>query len=111
MRNHFSALSSSLSGCNFFTKESQPQTFRNDSLGFFPNHNSYGVVSTDFDGALFKVNAAVSRAYPQNDSGRSVRDIIDRTISNRVRLRRSDTPLRRGVTGGMSCETIPHFLR
>ncbi|EMS51384.1 hypothetical protein TRIUR3_19052 [Triticum urartu] len=28
---------------------------RNDSLGFFPNHNSYGVVSTDFDGALFKV--------------------------------------------------------
>ena len=41
---------------------SQPQTFRNDSLGFLLNHNSYGVVSTDFDGALFKVNAAVSNA-------------------------------------------------
>ena len=37
-----------------------------------PNHNSYGVVSTDLDGALFKVNVAVSRAYPQNDSGKSV---------------------------------------
>ena len=39
-----------------------PQTLRNDSLGFLPNHNSYGVVSTDLDGALFKVNAAVSNA-------------------------------------------------
>ena len=37
----------------------------------------------DFDGALFKVNVAVSRAYPQNDSGKSVRDIIDRTISSK----------------------------
>ena len=53
----------------------------NDSLGFFPNHNSYGVVSTDLDGALFKVNVAVSIAYPQNDSGRSVRDIIDLPLS------------------------------
>ena len=35
---------------------------------------------TDFDGALFNVNAAVSKAYPQKDSGKSVRDIIDRTI-------------------------------
>ena len=38
------------------------------------------------------MNAAVSNAYPQNDSGKSVRDIIDRTIYNKVRLRRSDTP-------------------
>ena len=43
---------------------------------------------------------------PQNDSGKSVRDIIDRTISSKVRLRRSDTPLRCGVPGGVSCETI-----
>ena len=40
----------------------QPQTLRNDSLGLLPNHGSYGVVSTDLDGALFNVNAAVSNA-------------------------------------------------
>ena len=56
------------------------------------------------DGALLNVNAAVSRAYPQNDSGKLVRDIIDRTISSKVRLRRSDTPLHCGVSGGVSCE-------
>ena len=44
---------------------------------------------------------------PQNDSGKSIRDIIDRTISNKVRLRRPETPLRCGVPGGVSCETIP----
>ena len=32
------------------------------------------------DSALFNVNVAVSNALPQNDSGKSVRDIIDRTI-------------------------------
>ena len=62
----------------------------------------------DFDGALFNVNAAVSRAYPQNDSGKSVRDMIDGTKSNRVRLRRSDTPLCCGVPGGVSSKTISH---
>ena len=85
---------------------SQPQILRNDSLGFLPNHSSYGVVSTDLDGALFNVNAAVSNAQPQNDSGKSVRDIIDHTICNKVWLQRSDTPLHYGVPGGMSCETI-----
>ena len=75
-----------------------------------PNHSSYSVVSTDFDGALFNMNAAVSRAYPQNNSSKSVRDIIDRTISYKVWLRRSDTPLRYGVPGGMSCENIPLVL-
>ena len=39
---------------------SQPQTLRNDILGFLPNHSSYGVVSTDLDGALFNLNVAVS---------------------------------------------------
>ena len=38
-------------------------------------------------------------------------DIIDRTISNKVRLRRLDTPLRCGVPGGVSCETIPHCFK
>ena len=65
----------------------------------------------DLDGALFNVNATVSKAQPQNDSGKSVRDIIDRTISSKVRLRRSDTPLRCGVPGGVSCETIPHCFK
>ena len=40
--------------------------------------------------------------------GLSIRYIIDRTISNKVWLQRSDTPLRCGVPGGVSCETIPH---
>ena len=46
----------------------------------------------------------------QNDSGKSVRYIIDRTISNKARPRHSDTPLRYGVPGGMSCENIPLVL-
>ena len=32
------------------------------NLGFLPNHSSYDVVSTDLDGALFNMNAAVSNA-------------------------------------------------
>jgi hypothetical protein len=44
------------------TRKHRHSIFCNGSLGFFPNHNSYGVVSTDLDGALFKVNAAVSNA-------------------------------------------------
>ena len=65
----------------------------------------------DFDGALFNVNAAFSNALPQNNSGKSVRDIIDRTICNKVWLRHSDTPLRYGVLGGVSCETISHCFK
>jgi hypothetical protein len=59
---HFSALVSSLLGYNFFTYASQPQTLSNDNLGFFPCHSSYGVVSTDLDDALLRMNAAVSNA-------------------------------------------------
>ena len=40
----------------------------------------------DLDGALFNVNVAVSNEQPQNYSGKSVRDIIDSTIYNKVRL-------------------------
>ena len=60
----------------------------------------------DLDGALFNVNAGVSNAYHQTDSSKSVRDIIDRTISNKVRLRCLDTPSHYGVPGCISCETI-----
>ena len=28
-------------------------------MGFIPNHNSYGVSSTDYDGALFSVKAVL----------------------------------------------------
>ena len=62
MKAHFSDLGLSLSGWNFFTYAFQPQTLRNDSLGFLLNHSSYGVISTDLDGALFNVNVAVSNA-------------------------------------------------
>ena len=37
-------------------------TLRNNSLDFLPNHSSYGVISTDLDGALFNVNVVVSNA-------------------------------------------------
>ena len=46
----------------FFILASQLQNLRNDSLGLLLNHSSYGVVSTDLDGALFNVNVAVSNA-------------------------------------------------
>ena len=45
-----------------FDISAQPQTSRNDSLGFLPNHSSYGAISADLDGALFEVNATVSNA-------------------------------------------------
>ena len=80
-------------------------------LWFLAKPYSYDVVSTDLDGVLSKVNAAVSNAYPQNKNRRSVRDIIDRTISHKVRLRCPDTPLLYGVPGGFNCETIPQCLK
>ena len=43
-------------------KRRSPKPLRNDNLGFLLNHSSYGVVSTDLDGALFNVNVAVSKA-------------------------------------------------
>ena len=36
--------------------------FKKRQLGFLLNHSSYSVVSTDLDGALFNMNAAVSKA-------------------------------------------------
>jgi hypothetical protein len=51
-----------LLGCKRFTLTSHPEILRNDKLGFYPFHNSYGVVSTDLDHALFSVKAVVSKA-------------------------------------------------
>ena len=84
---------------------------RKDKPGRFSVHNSYGVFSTTFDGILFNKNAVVSNAYPQKDIGRSVRLIIDQTISNKVQFLLSDTPFHYGVPGGVSCETILQSLR
>ena len=36
--------------------------FKKRQLRFLANHSSHGVVSTDLDGALFNVNAAISNA-------------------------------------------------
>ena len=88
---HLSNLGASLSDWSRLTYASQPQIFRKDKLGVLPVHISYGVLSTDFDGTLFSVKPAVSRAQPQNENGRSDWLIIDRTMSNKVRLRRSET--------------------
>ena len=89
---HLSDLGASLSDWSRLTNASQPQIFRKDKLGVLPVRISYGVLSTDFDGTLFSVKAAVSRAQPQNDNGKSDWLIIDQTMSNRVRLRHSETP-------------------
>ena len=89
---HLSDLGVILSDWSRLTNTSHPQIFRKDKLGVFPVHMSYGVLTTDLDGTLLSVKAVVSRAYPQNDNGRSDWLIIDRTMSNKVQLRRSDTP-------------------
>ena len=99
---HLSDLGVSLSDISRLTNASQPQIFRKDKLGLFPVHISCGVLSTDFDGTLLSVKAAVSRAYPQNDKGKSDLLIIDRTMSNKVLFLRSDTPFLYGVPGGVS---------
>jgi hypothetical protein len=51
----------------------------------------------DLDGALFEMNAIISNTYPQNNIGKLEKDIIDCTLSSKVGLRCSDTPLRCGV--------------
>ena len=63
------------------------------------------------DGTLFKILAAVSKAYPQKEICNSVKHIMDRTISNKVRFLLSATPLSCGVKGGVHSERIPLTLR
>ena len=102
MNMHLSNLDVSLSDISHFKNASQPQIFRKDKLGLFPVHISCGVLSMDFDGTLLSVKAAVSRAYPRNDKGKSDLIIIDRTMSNKVLFLRSDMPFLCGVPGGVS---------
>ena len=99
---HLSNLDVSLSNISHLTNASQPQIFRKDKLGLFPVHISCGVLSTDFDGTLLSVKAAVSRAYPQNYKGKSDFLIIDRTMSNKVRFLCSDMPFLCGVPEDVS---------
>jgi hypothetical protein len=63
----------------------------------FPFHISYGVILIDLDDALFNVNASISQTYPQNDS----QDIINLSMSNKIRLHLSETPFRWSVLGGL----------
>ena len=63
---------------------------------------SHVVSSTDFDGTLLSVKVAVSRAYPQNDKGKSDLLIIDWTMSNKVLFLHSDTSFLYGVPRGVS---------
>lgn len=66
-----------------------PKTFE---VWPFPFHISYRMLATDFKGILFIIYAAVSREYPQNDIEKSMKHIMDHTISNRMRFLLSDTP-------------------
>ena len=45
-----------------FYKSITTPNFQDDILGFLPFQILYGVISTDFDGALFKVKAVISNA-------------------------------------------------
>ena len=48
---------------NILLMPSIPNFFlRKDNLGFIPNHDLYGVISTDHDGAIFSVKAVVAKA-------------------------------------------------
>ena len=47
---------------NILLIPSIPKNLRKDNLGFIPNHDLYGVISTDHDGALFSVKAVVTKA-------------------------------------------------
>jgi hypothetical protein len=58
--------------------------FRKDNLGFIPYHNSYGVISTDYDGARFGVKAVVSKSLSFKYNGSFVDHTFDLTISNRA---------------------------
>jgi hypothetical protein len=53
-------------------------------LGFIPCHNSYGVISTDRDGALFSVKVVVSKALSLKYNGNFIDDTFDPTMSNKV---------------------------
>ena len=111
MKIHRSLRGSSLSWVSRLTKDSQPQTLICANEGAFPVHISWGVLATFLVGTRLRIWAAVSKAYPQNEIGSEARLIMERTISNKVRLRLSSTPFNCGVLGGVDCETIPHSLR
>ena len=65
---------------------SQPQILTYLRFGLLPFHISYGVETTNLVETLFNRYAVISRAYPQNDTGRSAKFIKDRTMLNKVRF-------------------------
>jgi hypothetical protein len=84
---------------NYKILTSHFQILRNVNLGFFSFNNSYGVVSSDLDVALFIVKVAVSKVYPCNDTDKSVSGIIYLTMSKKGSITPfGHTQLRWGVT-------------
>ena len=76
------------------------QCLRKDNLGFTPNRNLHGVISTDQDGALFSVKAVVSKAFNLlKHNGSFINNTFDPTMSNKVSLQISNTPYSYGVSG------------
>ena len=59
---HLSDLCVGLTDWSRLTNASQPQILRKDKLGVLPVYISYGVLTTDFDGTMLSVKAAISRA-------------------------------------------------
>jgi hypothetical protein len=102
MNMHLFDLGVSLSDISHLKNSSQPQIFRKEKLGPFPVHISCGVLSMDFDGTLLSVKNVVSRAYPENDKGKSDLLIIDWTMSNKVLFLHPDMPFLYGVPEGIS---------
>ena len=56
----------------------------NLKIVLLPFRISYGVGTADLVRTLFGRKATISRAYLQNEMGRSVKLIMDRTMSNSV---------------------------
>ena len=72
-------------------------------MGFTPNHNFHGVISTDQDGALFSVKAVVSKALIfLKHNGSFINNTSDQTMSHKVSLQISNTPYSYGVSGDVN---------
>ena len=72
-------------------------------MGFTPNHNFHGVISTDQGGALFSVKEVVSKAFNLLKHNVSfINNTFDPTVSNKVLLQISNTPYSYGVSGDVN---------
>jgi hypothetical protein len=60
------------------------QNSRKGNLGFISCHNSYGIISSDHDGALFSVKVVVPKALSVKYNGNFIDDTFDPTMLNKV---------------------------